>query len=106
MYMLEMMDSWDRTVMSWCVECSEDVLESFVKKYNNFKNEYYFYYYKLEVGVLPTEEELCALVKPTEFELKMREPINSTFSVGENLLEWDTSKVTDLSDVFKDCSHL
>jgi hypothetical protein len=100
MYILEMIDSWDRTIKSWCVKCSEDVIKGFVKKYNNFEYEYYFSYHKLEVSGLPTEEELHELVESTEFELEMRE---STFQVGENLLKWDTSKDTNPSNMFKNC---
>ena len=114
MYIVEMIDSWDRTVKSWCVECSKEEVENFVDTLNKglsdelenkaeSNEQYYFYYHEVKLSKLPSEEELIELMKPSEFELSMREqPSNSGLTL-EMIRDWEISNVTDFSGMFKDC---
>ena len=113
MFIIDMVDSWDRTVMSWCVNCSKAEVDLFVYNLNNglsdtlrnqvkSNEEYYFYYKEIEVSNLPTEDELKELMEPSEFELSMREPSNSGLTL-EMIKDWDITKVPDMTDMFKEC---
>ena len=113
MYIIEMVDDWDRTIQTWIVNRSEEEVSEFVERMNSglanrlrkevkSNIECYFYYRKCGVIDLPTEEEIKELLKPSEFELSMRD-VNSTGLTNEMLLNWDISKVTDMSNMFKDC---
>ena len=113
MYIIEMVDDWDRTIQTWIVNRSEEEVSDFVRTMNlgladklrkevKSSTECYFYYRKCEVIDLPTEEEIKELLKPSDFELSMRET-NSTGLMNEMLLNWDVTKVTDMMDMFKDC---
>ena len=114
MYIIEMVDDWDRTLQTWIVNCSVKEVVDFVDTMNSgladklrkevkSNTEYYFYYRKCEINDLPTEEEIKELIKPSDFELSMREPVSNTSITDEMLLNWDITKVTDMSDMFKDC---
>ena len=113
MYIIEMVDDWDRTIQTWIVNRSEEEVSDFVNTMNSglanklikevkSNRECYFYYRKEEVNDLPTEEEIKELLRPSDFELSMRET-NSTGLMNEMLLNWDVTKVTDMMDMFKDC---
>ena len=113
MYIIEMVDDWDRTIKTWIVNRSEEEVSDFVSTMNSglanklseevkSYTECYFYYRKCEVNDLPTEEEIKELLRPSDFELSMRET-NSTGLMNEMLLNWDVTKVTDMMDMFKDC---
>ena len=113
MYIIEMVDDWDRTIKTWIVYRSEEEVSDFVSTMNSglanklseevkSYTECYFYYRKCEVIDLPTEEEIKELLRPSDFELSMRET-NSTGLMNEMLLNWDVTKVTDMMDMFKDC---
>ena len=113
MYIIEMVDDWDRTIKTWIVNRSEEEVSDFVSTMNSglanklseevkSYTECYFYYRKCEVIDLPTEEEIKELLRPSDFELSMRET-NSTGLMNEMLLNWDVTKVTDMMDLFKDC---
>ena len=114
MYIIEMVDDWDRTIKTWIVNRSEEEVSDFVSTMNSglanklseevkSYTECYFYYRKCEVIELPTEEEIKELLKPCDFELSTVEINNSTGLTTEMLLNWDTTKVTDISGLFKDC---
>ena len=114
MYIIEMVDDWDRTIKTWIVNRSEEEISDFVSTMNSglanklseevkSYTDCYFYYRKCEVIELPTEEEIKELLRPSDFELSMREPISNTTITDEMLLNWDTTKVTDFSNMFKDC---
>ena len=113
MYIIEMVDDWDRTIKTWIVNRSEEEVSDFVSTMNSglanklseevkSYTECYFYYRKCEVIDLPTDEEIKDLLRPSDFELSMRET-NSTGLMNEMLLNWDVTKVTDMMDMFKDC---
>ena len=113
MYIIEMVDDWDRTIKTWIVNRSEKEVSDFVSTMNSglanklseevkSYTECYFYYRKCEVIDLPTEEEIKELLRPSDFELSMRET-NSTGLMNEMLLNWDVTKVTEMMDMFKDC---
>lgn len=113
MYIIEMVDDWDRTIKTWIVNRSEEEVSDFVSTMNSgltnklseevkSYTECYFYYRKCEVIDLPTEEEIKELLRPSDFELSMRET-NSTGLMNEMLLNWDVTKVTEMMDMFKDC---
>ena len=112
MYIIEMVDDWDRTIQTWIVNRSEEEVSDFVNTMNSgladklseevkSNREYYFYYRKHDVIDLPTEEEIKELIRPSDFELSMREPCDSgiTYDMIKN---WDITKVTDMTDMFKD----
>lgn len=112
MYIIEMVDDWDRTVQTWIVNRSEEEVSDFVNMMNSGLadklrkevescTECYFYYRKCEVIDLPTEEEIKELLRPSDFESPMIET-NSTGLTNEMLLNWDITKVTDISGLFKD----
>lgn len=114
MYIIEMVDDWDRTIQTWIVNRSEEEVSDFVNTMNSglanklrkevkSNRECYFYYRKEEVIDLPTEEEIKELLRPSDFELSMREQSSNTTITDEMLLNWDTTKVTDFSNMFKDC---
>ena len=114
MYIIEMVDDWDRTLHTWIVNRSEEEVSDFVNTLNSgladklrkevkSYTECYFYYRKCDVIDLPTEEEIKELLKPSDFELSMREPSSHTSITDEMLLNWDITKVTDFSNMFKDC---
>lgn len=114
MYIIEMVDDWDRTIKTWIVNRSEEEVSDFVSTMNSGLanklseevksfTECYFYYRKCEVIDLPTEEEIKELLKPSDFELSMREPISNTSITDEMLLNWDITKVADFPNMFKDC---
>ena len=114
MYIIDMVDDWDRTIKTWIVNRSEEEISDFVSTMNSglanklseevkSYTDCYFYYRKCEVIELPTEEEIKELLRPSDFELSMREPISNTTITDEMLLNWDTTKVTDFSNMFKDC---
>lgn len=114
MYIIEMIDDWDRTIKTWIVNRSEDEVINFVNTMNSVlanklkeevesNRECYFYYRKEEVVDLPTEEEIKELLRPSDFELSMRESVSNTIITDEILLNWDTAKFTDMSGLFKDC---
>ena len=114
MYIIEMVDDWDRTIKTWIVNRSEEEVSDFVSTMNSglanklseevkSYTECYFYYRKCEVIDLPTEEEIKELLRPSDFELSMREPSSIITITDEMLLNWDTTKVTDFSNMFKDC---
>ena len=113
MYIIEMVDDWDRTIQTWIVNRSEEEVSDFVNTMNSgladklrkevqSNTESYFYYRKHDVLDLPTEEEIKELLKPSDFELSMREPSDSGITY-DMIKDWDTSKVTDFSNMFKDC---
>ena len=113
MYIIEMVDDWDRTIQTWIVNRSEEEVSDFVNTMNSgladklrkevkSNTECYFYYRKHDVIDLPTEEEIKELLKPSEFELSMREPCESGISY-DMIKDWDITKVTDFSNMFKDC---
>ena len=113
MYIIEMVDDWDRTIQTWIVNRSEEEVSDFVNTMNSgladklrkevqSNTECYFYYRKHDVLDLPTEEEIKELLKPSDFELSMREPSDSGI-IYDMIKDWDTSKVTDFSNMFKDC---
>ena len=113
MYIIEMVDDWDRTLKTWIVNRSEEEVSDFVNTMNSgladklrkevqSNTECYFYYRKCEVIDLPTEEEIKELLKPSDFELSMREPCESGISY-DMIKDWDITKVTDMTDMFKDC---
>lgn len=112
MYIIEMVDDWDRTVQTWIVNRSEEEVSDFVNMMNSgladklrkeveSTTECYFYYRKCEVIDLPTEEEIKELLRPSDFESPMIET-NFTGLTNEMLLNWDITKVTDMSGLFKD----
>ena len=114
MYIIEMVDDWDRTIQTWIVNRSEEEVSDFVNTMNSgladklsrevkSYTDCYFYYRKCDVIDLPTEEEIKELLKPSDFELSMREPNSNTSITDEMLLNWDITKVTDFSNIFKDC---
>ena len=111
MYIIEMVDDWDRTLYTWIVNRSEEEVSDFVNTMNyglanklreevKSNTEYYFYYRKCEVIDLPTEEEIKELLKPSDFELSMREPCESGISY-DMIKDRDITKVTDFSNMFK-----
>ena len=113
MYIIEMVDDWDRTIQTWIVNRSEEEVSDFVSTMNSGLadklrkevkscTECYFYYRKCGVIDLPTEEEIKELLKPSDFELSMREPCDSGISY-DMIKDWDITKVTDFSNMFKDC---
>lgn len=113
MYIIEMVDDWDRTLQTWIVNCSEEEVSDFVNTMNSgladklrkevkSNTECYFYYRKCSAIDLPTEEEIKDLLKPSEFELSMREPCDSGITY-DMIKDWDPTKVTDFSNMFKDC---
>ena len=113
MYIIEMVDDWDRTLHTWIVNRSEEEVSDFVNTMNSSladklrkevksNTECYFYYRKCSVIDLPTEEEIKDLLKPSEFELSMREPCDSGITY-DMIKDWDSTKVTDFSNMFKDC---
>ena len=113
MYIIEMVDDWDRTIKTWIVNRSEEEISDFVSTMNSglanklseevkSYTDCYFYYRKCEVIELPTEEEIKELLKPSDFELSMREPCESGISY-DMIKDWDITKVTDMTDMFKDC---
>ena len=113
MYIIEMVDDWDRTIQTWIVNRSEEEVSDFVNTMNSglanklseevkSYTECYFYYRKYSVIDLPTEEEIKDLLKPSEFELSMREPCDSDITY-DMIKDWDSTKVTDFSNMFKDC---
>ena len=113
MYIIEMVDDWDRTIQTWIVNRSEEEVSDFVNTMNSgladklrkevkSNTECYFYYRKHDVIDLPTEEEIKELLKPSEFELSMREPCESGISY-DMIKDWDITKVTDFSNMFKNC---
>ena len=113
MYIIEMVDDWDRTIQTWIVNRSEEEVIDFVNTMNSGLTdelrkevksctECYFYYRKCEVIDLPTEEEIKELLKPSDFELSMREPCDSGISY-DMIKDWDITEVTDMIDMFKDC---
>ena len=113
MYIIEMVDDWDRTIQTWIVNRSEEEVSDFVNTMNSglanklseevkSYTECYFYYRKYSVIDLPTEEEIKDLLKPSEFELSMREPCDSDIT-HDMIKDWDSTKVTDFSNMFKDC---
>ena len=112
MYIIEMVDDWDRTIQTWIVNRSEEEVSDFVNTMNSGLadklseevkscTECYFYYRKCEVIDLPTEEEIKELLKPSDFELSMREPCDSGITY-DMIKDWDITKVTDMTDMFKD----
>ena len=112
MYIIEMVDDWDRTIKTWIVNRSEEEVSNFVNTMNlglanklreevKSCTECYFYYRKCEVIDLPTEEEIKELLKPSDFELSMRESCDSGITY-DMIKDWDITKVTDMIDVFKD----
>ena len=114
MYIIEMVDDWDRTIQTWIVNRSEEEVSDFVNTMNyglfdklrkevKSNTDYYFYYRKCAVIDLPTEEEIKELLRPIDRDLSMIESISSTSITDEMLLNWDITKVTDMSDMFKDC---
>ena len=113
MYIIEMVDDWDIIIQSWIVNRSEEEVSDFVNTMNSGLadklikevkscTECYFYYRKCDVIDLPTEEEIKELLKPSDFELSMREPCDSDISY-DMIKDWDVTKVTDFSNMFKDC---
>ena len=111
MYIIEMVDDWDRTIQTWIVNRSEEEVSDFVNTMNSgladklrkevkSNTECYFYYRKCSVIDLPTEEEIKELLKPSDFELSMREPCESGISY-DMIKDWDITKVTDFSNMFK-----
>ena len=111
MYIIEMVDDWDRTVQTWTINRSEEEVYDFVEKLNSglskelrrkvkSNNDYYFYYRKCEVNDFPSENELMELMKPSEFELEMT---NSTYDIGllEGIKDWNVTNVTDFTNLFK-----
>ena len=113
MYIIEMVDDWDRTIQTWIVNRSEEEVSDFVNTMNSglanklseevkSYTECYFYYRKYSVIDLPTEEEIKDLLKPSEFELSMREPCDSGI-IYDMIKDWNSTKVTDFSNMFKDC---
>lgn len=114
MYIIEMVDDWDRTLYTWIVNRSEEEVSDFVNTMNyglvdklreevKSNTEYYFYYRKCEVIDLPTEEEIKELIKPIDRDLSKIESISSTSLMDEMVLNWDITKVTDMTNMFKDC---
>lgn len=114
MYIIEMVDDWDRTIKTWIINRSEEEVSDFVKTMNSgladklgkevkSLTDCYFYYRKCEVIDLPTEEEIKELLKPSEFELSMRESISSTTMTDEMMLNCDTTKVTNMTNMFENC---
>ena len=114
MYIIEMVDDWDRTLKTWIVNRSEKEVVDFVDTMNSgladklrkevkSNTECYFYYRKCEVADLPIEEEIKELLKPIDRDLSKIDSISSTSITDEMLLNWDITKVTDMSDMFKDC---
>ena len=112
MYIIEMVDDWDRTLHTWIVNRSEEEVSDFVSTMNSgladklrkevkSSTECYFYYRKCGVIDLPTEEEIKELLKPSDFELSMREPCDSGISY-DMIKDWDITKVTDMIDMFKE----
>ena len=113
MYIIEMVDDWDRTLQTWIVNRSEEEVSDFVNTMNSgltdklrkevkSNTECYFYYRKCGVIDLPTEEEIKDLLKPSEFELSMKETSDSGITY-DMIKDWDPTKVTDFSNMFKDC---
>lgn len=113
MYIIEMVDDWDRTIQTWIVNRSEEEVSDFINTMNSgladelrkevqSNTECYFYYRKCNVIDLPTEEEIKELLKPSDFELSMREPCDSGITY-DMIKDWDVTKVTDFSNIFKDC---
>ena len=114
MYIIEMVDDWDRTLQTWIVNRSEKEVVDFVDTMNSgladklrkevkSNTEYYFYYRKCEVDDLPTEEEIKELLKPIDRDLSKIDSISSTSITDEMLLNWDITKVTDMTNMFKNC---
>ena len=112
MYIIEMVDDWDRTLYTWIVDCSEKEVSDFVNTMNyglanklreevKSNTEYYFYYRKEEAIDLPTEEEIKELLKPSDFELSMREQPCESGITCDMIKDWDITKVTDFSNMFK-----
>ena len=112
MYIIEMVDDWDRTIQTWIVNRSEEEISDFVNTMNSGLadklrievescTECYFYYRKCEVIDLPTEEEIKELLKPSDFELSMREQPCESGVTYDMIKDWDITKVTDFSNMFK-----
>jgi hypothetical protein len=114
MYIIEMVDDWDRTIKTWIVNCSEEEVSDFVNTMNSgladklskevkSYTECYFYYRKCGVIDLPTEEEIKELLKPSDFEISMREQPCESGITYDMIKDWDATKVTDMTNMFKDC---
>ena len=112
MYIIEMVDDWDRTIQTWIVNRSEEEVSDFVRTMNlgladklrkevKSSTECYFYYRKCEVIDLPTEQEIKELLKPSDFELSMREQPCESGVTYDMIKDWDITKVTDFSNMFK-----
>ena len=113
MFIIEMVDDWDRTIQTWIVNRSEEEVIDFVKTMNSgladklgkevkSLTDCYFYYRKCDVIDLPTEEEIKELLKPSDFESSMRESCDSGITY-DMIKDWDITKVTDFSNMFKNC---
>ena len=114
MYIIEMVDDWDRTLQTWIINRSEEEVSDFVNRMNcglfdklrkevKSNVDYYFYYRKCDVIDLPTEEEIKELIRPIDRDLSKIDSISSTSITDEMLLNWDITKVTDMTNMFKDC---
>lgn len=116
MYIIEMVDDWDRTIQTWIVNRSEEEVSDFVNTMNSgladklrkevkSNTECYFYYRKCNIIDLPTEEEIKDLLKPSEFELSMKETSDSDITY-DMIKDWNIEemlKATDMMNMFKNC---
>ena len=116
MYIIEMVDDWDRTIQTWIVNRSEEEVSDFVNTMNSglsdklrkevkSNSDCYFYYRKHDVVDLPTEEEIKELLIPSDFELSMSEPSDSGITY-DMIQDWNIEemlKATDMMNMFKNC---
>lgn len=113
MFIIEMIDSWDRTVKTWCVDYTKETVENFVNTLNkgllyeleeqaNSHEQYYFYYEEVKLSELPSEEEIIEIIKPSNFEFELGESNSNSGLTLDMIQNWDMSSVTDMSEMFKD----
>lgn len=113
MYIVDMIDSWDRTVRSWVVDYSEEEVKQFVENLNNGKTDelslyvksnesFWFTYYKMDIEPLPSDTELMEIMKPSEWELQRRETESSSGLSYDMIKDWEVV-IPDFTEMFKNC---
>lgn len=113
MFIIEMIDSWDRTVKTWCVDYTKETVENFVnilnkellyelEKQANSCEQYYFYYEEVKLSELPTEGEIIEIINLNKFEIDLGESKSNSGLTLDMIQNWDMSNVTDMSGMFKD----
>ena len=120
MFEIIVYNDWNETVHEWFVNLPEDDVKAFVSKMNNgvgeelrkkaeSNNLYYFTYRKVEaIDTLPLEEEIIELMRPYDYWFNLEnesddENVSEGVLTVEDIKNWDPTKVTDFTDMFKDC---